>query len=73
MNSIDATCSGENMATLVASVQEIETSVQHSHSVSNSAYKLRMAEIWPRTLVAVGLGLSLLWTASLFWLLYEIV
>jgi hypothetical protein len=73
MNSIDVSCSEEHMATLVG-VQEVSSSVRQSHPLSsNPAYRLRLGEMWPRTLVAVGLGLSLLWTASLFWLLYEIV
>jgi hypothetical protein len=62
------------MATLVGSVHEIEASAQRSSTVASSTtIKSRVVDWWPPTIVAVGLGLSLAWTAGLFWLLYEIV
>ena len=61
------------MATLVGSVDEIEAPPRRSHVVSSTNVKSRLVEMWPQTIIALGLGLSLLWTASLFWLLYEIV
>jgi hypothetical protein len=64
---------GASMATLVGTVHQIESSPQCSHAVSSTTVKSRLVEIWPRTIIALGIGLSLLWTASLFWLLYEIV
>jgi hypothetical protein len=59
------------MATLVGSVHEIEA--PRSAVASSTSIKFRLVEMWPQTIIALGLGLSLLWTASLFWLLYEIV
>jgi hypothetical protein len=60
------------MPTLVGSVREVDTS--HGSAVGSSTpLKSRWADMWPPTIVAIGVGLSLLWTASLFWLLYEIV
>ena len=61
------------MATLVGSVHEIEAPPRRSPVASSTTIKSRWADMWPQTIVAVGLGLSLLWTATLFWLLYEIV
>jgi len=62
------------MATLVESVHEIEASAQRSPMVASSTtIKSRFAEMWPSTIVALGLGLSVAWTAGLFWLLYVIV
>jgi hypothetical protein len=61
------------MATLVGSVHQIESSPQCSHAASSTTVKSRLVEMWPQTIIALGLGLSILWTASLFWLLYEIV
>ena len=64
---------GASMATLVGSVHQIELSPQRSHAASSTTAKSRLVEMWPQTIIVLGLGLSLLWTASLFWLLYEIV
>jgi hypothetical protein len=65
------------MTTLVGSVREVETSTQSSSTVVSSmaamAVQSRVIELWPPTVVALGLGLSVAWTASLFWLLYLIV
>ena len=61
------------MATLVGSVHQIESSPQCSHAASSTTVKSRLVEMWPQSIIALGFGLSLLWTASLFWLLYEIV
>jgi hypothetical protein len=61
------------MATLVGSVHQIESSPECSHAASSTTVKSRLVEMWPQSIIALGLGLSLLWTASLFWLLYEIV
>lgn len=61
------------MATLVGSVHEIEAPPRRSPVASLRTTKSRWVEMWPQTIVAVGLGLSLLWTASLLWLLYEVV
>ena len=61
------------MATLVGRVHQIESSRQCSRATSSTTFKSRVVETWPQTIIVLGLGLSLLWTASLFWLLYEIV
>jgi hypothetical protein len=62
------------MATLVGSVHAIEASAQRFPTVASSTkIKSLLVELWPPTIVAVGLGLSVAWTASLFWLLYVIV
>jgi hypothetical protein len=57
------------MATLVGSVLEIEPSTRRV----STTIKSRFTEMWPQSIVAIGLGLSLAWTASLLWVLYEIV
>jgi hypothetical protein len=62
------------MATLVQSVHEIEAPAQCSPTVASATtIKSRAVDLWPPTIVAVGLGLSLAWTAGLFWLLYVMV
>ena len=61
------------MATLIGTVHQIESSPQCSHVASSTSVKTRLVEMWPQTIIAVGLGLSFFWTAGLFWLLYEIV
>jgi hypothetical protein len=61
------------MVSLVGSVHQIESSPQYSQAASWTTAKSRLVEMWPQTIIALGLGLSLVWTASLFWLLYEIV
>jgi hypothetical protein len=65
------------MTTLVGSVHEIEASTERSPAVaspmSSMTVQSRVVELWPPTVVALGLGLSMAWTASLLWLLYLIV
>jgi hypothetical protein len=62
------------MAALVGSVHAIAASAQRSPTVASfTKIKSRLVELWPPAIVAVGLGLSVAWTASLFWLLYAIV
>jgi hypothetical protein len=61
------------MATLVGSVHQIESPPDCSRVASWTTVKSRLVEVWPQTIIALGLCLSLLWTASLFWLLYEFV
>jgi hypothetical protein len=66
---------GANMATLVENVLEIEApSSRRSVAVASATtIKSRVVELWPATIVGVGLGLSLAWTAGLFWLVYVMV
>jgi hypothetical protein len=59
------------MVTLVESAREIEASVERAFSTSS--LKRRVADLWPTAIVAVGLSLSVAWTAGLFWLLYMLV
>ena len=62
------------MAALARNVCEIGVSAQRSPTVEAPAtIKSRIADLWPQTIVAVGVGLSLVWAAGLFWLLYELV
>jgi hypothetical protein len=65
------------MTTLVRSVHEIEAATQRSATVASPITSItvqsRVLELWPPTVVALGLGLSLAWTAGLFWFLYVIV
>lgn len=62
------------MTTLVRSLHEIEASAQCSPAVaSSSKLRSRVVGLWPPTIVALGLGLSIAWTAGLFWLLYAMV
>jgi hypothetical protein len=62
------------MAAVVESVHEIEALASRSPAVgSSTTIKSRVVDLWPAAIVAVGLGLSLAWTAGLFWLAYVIV
>jgi len=57
-----------------ANVYEIGAPAQRSPTVDPPAtIKSRIAKLWPQIVVAVGVGLSLVWAAGLFWLLYELV
>lgn len=63
------------MATLVENVLAIEAPAsRRSRAVASATtIKSRVVELWPATIVGVGLGLSLAWTAGLFWLVYVMV
>jgi hypothetical protein len=64
------------MTTLVEASREMERSVPHaapSVLYSASLVKRSIADVWPTVIVAFGLGLSVVWTAGLFWLLYVLV
>jgi hypothetical protein len=59
---------GINMADLVTGAHG-----SSSYAATPTAIKSRIVDLWPQTIVAVGVGLSLIWTAGLFWLLCVIV
>ena len=62
------------MAALAKHVCEIGASAQRSPTVEAPAtIKSRIVDLWPQIIVAAGVGLSLVWAAGLFWLLYELV
>jgi hypothetical protein len=62
------------MMALVESSREIEGSVPHSSvGFSPSSLKRSIVDVWPTAIVAFGLGLSVVWTAGLAWVLYELV
>jgi hypothetical protein len=69
-----ATQKGMNMAALVKGVDSIEASAQNSsYGATPAAIKSNIVDFWPQTIVAVGVGLSVVWAAGLLWLLYVIV
>ena len=44
-----------------------------SYVATPTTIKSLIVDFWPQTIVAVGVGLSLVWTAGLFWLICLIV
>jgi hypothetical protein len=64
------------MAILVASVREVEareTKASESPTIAFARTRSRFGSLWPPALVAIGLGLSVAWTASLLWLFYAAI
>jgi hypothetical protein len=60
------------MASLVQSVRG--ESAERSPTVAcDTTIKSWVADAWPQTLVAVGLGLSLGWTAGLVWIFLVVI
>lgn len=70
--SVDATGTGAGMASLVQSVRgEL---AQRSPTVAReTTIKSWFADAWPQMLIAVGLFLSVAWSAGLVWILLVII
>jgi hypothetical protein len=62
------------MAVLAESVHEIGAPARRIAAVAIfTTVKSRVVDLWPPAIVAVGLGLSLVWTVGLSWLLYAMI
>ena len=66
------------MTTLVERAHEIQATTAPSSTSATSAtskamVKAKFDDLWPQAVLALGLSLTVAWTAGLVWLLYLVV
>ena len=64
------------MTTLVERAHEIQATtapVSSASATSKAMVKAKFADLWPQAVLALGVSLTVVWTAGLVWLLYLVV
>ena len=63
------------MTMLVERAHEIEatTAPPSKSATSKAMVKAKFADLWPQAVLALGVSLTVVWTAGLVWLLYLVV
>ena len=63
------------MTTLVEQAHEIQatTAPSSTSATSEAMVKAKFDDLWPQAVLALGLSLTVAWTAGLVWLLYLVV